>query len=188
MLIRLPATTRVCLKPMKWNQGGYDAVIVDTKERLVRFVQVTIGKAHDLKLEHHRKCLKALKIGGEAGWEVRIVFIVDKNRLPIFKVSQVKGSLEEFGWIAGEEKQHQFAWSTQKRVTVICGFSFSPVNHGGGKEVERTTSPLPPPAQTVIRSTYPPPPARPCSSCQGSQRSSSPLLSSIHTSPALRCP
>eukprot|EP00960_Hanusia_phi_P006627 189569-Hanusia_phi.AAC.1 len=23
--IRLPATTRVCLKPMKWNQGGYDA-------------------------------------------------------------------------------------------------------------------------------------------------------------------
>eukprot|EP00960_Hanusia_phi_P003953 116152-Hanusia_phi.AAC.1 len=73
---------------MKWNQGGYDAVIVDTKKRLVRFVQVTIGKAHDLKLEHHRKCLKALKVGREAGWKVRIVFIVDKKRLPTFKVSK----------------------------------------------------------------------------------------------------
>ncbi|EKX55552.1 hypothetical protein GUITHDRAFT_99327 [Guillardia theta CCMP2712] len=31
--------TRVCLKPLKWNQGGYDAVIVDWSENFVRFVQ-----------------------------------------------------------------------------------------------------------------------------------------------------
>ncbi|KAL3668590.1 hypothetical protein V7S43_006672 [Phytophthora oleae] len=34
------------LAPVKWNQGGYDAVFINKAAQLVRFVQVTRAESH----------------------------------------------------------------------------------------------------------------------------------------------
>ncbi|EKX35137.1 hypothetical protein GUITHDRAFT_118684 [Guillardia theta CCMP2712] len=96
---------RVCLKPLKWNQGGYDAVIVDWSEKFVRFVQVTTRQSHDLKLRYMAKCLQLLGIGKEEGWKVEIVFVVPEEILNSFSVKNVenKGILARYGWTRGNE-------------------------------------------------------------------------------------
>ena len=38
----------IWLKPLKWNQGGYDAVYVNKDEKYVKFVQITKGKKNIL--------------------------------------------------------------------------------------------------------------------------------------------
>ena len=98
--------TRVCLKPLKWNQGGYDAVIVDWSENFVRFVQVTTGQSHDLKLRYMAECLQLFGIGGDDGWKVEIVFVVPKENLYKFSVKNVenKGMLAGYGWTRGNEE------------------------------------------------------------------------------------
>jgi len=47
------------MKPLKWNQGGYDGVYVDLPNELVRFIQITRGAEHSFKLEYFHKLLKA---------------------------------------------------------------------------------------------------------------------------------
>jgi len=96
---------RVCLKPLKWNQGGYDAVIVDWSEKFVRFVQVTTRQSHDLKLRYMAKCLQLLGIGEDDGWKVEIMFVVPKENLNSFRVQNVenKGMLARYGWTRGNE-------------------------------------------------------------------------------------
>ena len=48
------------LTPKKWNQGGYDFVNLQANIGLVRVIQVTHGKSHDLKLEFVVKLITAL--------------------------------------------------------------------------------------------------------------------------------
>jgi hypothetical protein len=48
---------QIWLKPLRWNQGGYDAVFVDKSIPTVRFVQVTSGKKHTFKIRYFRKLL-----------------------------------------------------------------------------------------------------------------------------------
>jgi len=81
---------RVCLKPVAWNQGGYDAVIVDWSSKLVRFVQVTSREAHDLKLRYFSDCLDSLSIQGWEQWKLEIVFVVPKDNVERFRVSKVE--------------------------------------------------------------------------------------------------
>ena len=45
-----PTFDQVWFKPLKWNQGGYDAVHVDYSAAAVTFVRVTVSKKHSLKL------------------------------------------------------------------------------------------------------------------------------------------
>jgi hypothetical protein len=42
------------LRPIKWNQGGYDAVglVLVAGKRVLRFIQVTQGETHKLKLRY----------------------------------------------------------------------------------------------------------------------------------------
>ncbi|EKX43549.1 hypothetical protein GUITHDRAFT_110355 [Guillardia theta CCMP2712] len=96
---------RVCLKPVAWNQGGYDAVIVDWSSKLVRFVQVTSREAHDLKLRYFSDCLDSLSIEGWEQWKLEIVFVVPKDNVERFRVSKVEDedALSRYGWRGGEE-------------------------------------------------------------------------------------
>eukprot|EP00960_Hanusia_phi_P064871 765945-Hanusia_phi.AAC.1 len=102
----IASQTKVCLKP-PWNQGGYDAVLIDKGMHRVRFVQLTKNSRHDLKLEYMLKCLKALGINGGDGWGIEIVFVVDKDMLAKFRVGSVDqpGALSEYGWAKGNEKK-----------------------------------------------------------------------------------
>jgi len=95
----------VCLKPLAWNQGGYDAVIVDWSSKLVRFVQVTCREAHDLKLRYFSDCLDSLSIEGWEQWKLEIVFVVPKDNVERFRVSKVEDedALSRYGWRGGEE-------------------------------------------------------------------------------------
>ena len=103
---RMQGTNRLCLKPLRWNQGGYDAVIVDLYCKLVRFVQVTIAETHDLKLRYMYDCLKTLSIEEGGSWKVEVVFVVPKENLYKFRISNVenRGILTKYGWARGEEE------------------------------------------------------------------------------------
>ncbi|EKX35592.1 hypothetical protein GUITHDRAFT_79695 [Guillardia theta CCMP2712] len=99
--------TRMCLKPLKWNQGGYDAVIVDWNKTSVCFVQVTIAETHDLKLRYMSECLDSLGVEPGGNWEVRIVFIVKKENLYKFAVRHVENKdilLRKYGWAYSQEE------------------------------------------------------------------------------------
>uniref|UniRef100_A0A7S4NCH2 Uncharacterized protein n=1 Tax=Guillardia theta TaxID=55529 RepID=A0A7S4NCH2_GUITH len=95
----------VCLKPIAWNQGSYDAVILDLRERIVRFVQVTAASKHDLRLQYFADCMDALSIERWGQWKLEIVFVVSKDNLAEFSLSEVveEGALARYGWRAGEE-------------------------------------------------------------------------------------
>ena len=49
--IPVPSCSKIWFKPVKWNQGGYDAVHVDYDECLVSFIEVTNSSKHSLKLK-----------------------------------------------------------------------------------------------------------------------------------------
>ena len=91
---------RLCLKPLKWNQGGYDAVILDSNDKLVRFIQVTIAETHDLKLRFMYECLQSLGIEQGGTWKVEIVFVVPKENLYKFRMKRVEDEfiLTQYGW------------------------------------------------------------------------------------------
>jgi len=110
---------RVCLKPLKWNQGGYDAVIVDWKTKTVRFVQVTISETHDLKLRYFSECLDSLRIEGSP-WTVEIVFVVPTENVDKFRVSRVenRGMLSRCGWLSGREESQAYVAGMDRRS---CG-------------------------------------------------------------------
>ncbi|EKX54970.1 hypothetical protein GUITHDRAFT_99616 [Guillardia theta CCMP2712] len=91
---------RLCLKPLKWNQGGCDAVIVDSNDKLVRFIQATIAETHDLKLRFMYDCLQSLGIEQGGTWKVEVVFVVPKENLYKFRVNHVEDDfiLTPYGW------------------------------------------------------------------------------------------
>ncbi|KAJ3291398.1 hypothetical protein HDU76_007291 [Blyttiomyces sp. JEL0837] len=83
------------LKPIKWNQGGYDAVFVDSKCGLVRFVQVTSKESHSLKLEYFHSLLSKKIVQANDTWvtqALEICFIVPKS-LEEFRVGAVTGEV-----------------------------------------------------------------------------------------------
>ncbi|EKX38477.1 hypothetical protein GUITHDRAFT_115440 [Guillardia theta CCMP2712] len=101
----LPAE-RTCLKPVNPLQGGYDAIIVEPRGKLVEFVQVTEADVHSFKLAFFAEALTGLGIPA-AGWKVRVVFMVPQDRLESFRIGKIKGcgALEEYGWKGGQEER-----------------------------------------------------------------------------------
>jgi hypothetical protein len=107
----------IWLKPLKWNQGGYDAVYVDKEKNLVRFVQVTRGKDHSFKIGYFAHFLEKFRqieteIKGQSIMEVKnldIYFLVPKKKIQEFNIknSQITGEglLHIFakGWEKGNE-------------------------------------------------------------------------------------
>ena len=98
----------VWLKPMKWNQGGYDAVYVSFDEKLVRFVQVTRAQEHSFKLAYFEAFMTKLLAKPDYVTDtLEVFFLVPKDELEMFKISKVEGQgrLAAFtGWKKGQEK------------------------------------------------------------------------------------
>lgn len=97
------------LKPVKWNQGGYDVIFVDKNQGYVRFVQITRGNRHSLRIEFFYDFLKRLQESDQS-FEIKkleIVFLLPEAKLQDFKISRVTGQglLNAFsGWECGKEK------------------------------------------------------------------------------------
>jgi len=108
--------TQIWLKPLKWNQGGYDAVYVDTNQNLLRFVQITRGSSHSLKLGYFASCLQ--KIQKIPGFQfqvesLEIYFLVPNSIIKDFQLEASditgQGALEDrtrqdWGWKKYDEQ------------------------------------------------------------------------------------
>ncbi|KAH9133699.1 hypothetical protein LEN26_007048 [Aphanomyces euteiches] len=103
------------LKPVKWNQGGYDALYFDMVTQKVIFIQLTIATKHDLKLKFFDTVLSKLVAAGMKEMKVEIYFVVKAEKLEEFKISNVVDSdvLEKY----------DSTWATQnvlKRVQILA--------------------------------------------------------------------
>jgi hypothetical protein len=90
------------MKPLNWNQPGYDAIFIDKEKKLIRFVQITISKKHSFNIEHFYSLLKSLSVSDKS-FEIlslEIVFVVDRKRLKAFQLNCISGQglLNPFGW------------------------------------------------------------------------------------------
>jgi hypothetical protein len=98
----------IWLKPVKWNQGGYDAVYIDTGKNLVRFVQVTRGKTHSFKIRFFHEFLSNLDRVPKLNFDIKrvdICFLVPKGNIGDFSISKTtgEGMLTKWGWKKGIE-------------------------------------------------------------------------------------
>ncbi|KAF8424982.1 hypothetical protein EV426DRAFT_573701 [Tirmania nivea] len=81
----LPSTPSIWLKPEKWNQGGYDAIFIDHRQSLLRFIQVTIQHNHDFKYEYYNSVID--KIGLEFK-KIEVYFVVPVKKLSVIKIPE----------------------------------------------------------------------------------------------------
>ncbi|KUF84447.1 hypothetical protein AM587_10000297 [Phytophthora nicotianae] len=73
------------MAPVKWNQGGYDAVFVNKRENLVRFVQVTRAGKHTFDPTYFVALLNKLAAGAlNQIAVVELCFVVPMARLEGF--------------------------------------------------------------------------------------------------------
>ena len=103
----LPENRGTWFKPVKWNQGGYDAIFLEKGKGMVRFVQVTSGSTHSFKTEYFHSFVLALCQSPQS-FEIKcleIIFVVDQKQRSAFKLAKpsVEGLLREFGWESGKE-------------------------------------------------------------------------------------
>ncbi|KAJ1569032.1 hypothetical protein HK096_004456, partial [Nowakowskiella sp. JEL0078] len=103
--------SRTWWKPIKWNQGGYDAFFTDKEQKLLTFIQITSSDTHSFKIEYFYALLAALSRSVNT-FEINaldIVFLVDKRKLSNFVIGEVTGEglLSAFtGWKKGKEKDN----------------------------------------------------------------------------------
>ena len=99
--------TPTWLKPEKFNQGGYDAVYVDKPNKTVKFVQITRGDEHSLKINYFYDLMLKFAEFFETK-TLEIYFIVPLKKLMTFESpnNKITGQclLKQFGWIKGNEK------------------------------------------------------------------------------------
>jgi len=99
----------IWLKPQKWNAGGYDAIFINKKEKLVRFVQVANGDSQVFKIEYFSQFLQQL-LHHEPSFDIQtleIVFLVPETKISSFQLTPVtgQGSLSAYpGWEQGDER------------------------------------------------------------------------------------
>ncbi|DAZ96394.1 TPA: hypothetical protein N0F65_010761, partial [Lagenidium giganteum] len=75
------------MAPVKWNQGGYDAVFVDKAVQLVRFVQVTRAECHTFDETYFIDLLNRLVAGNlNQVAVVEMCFVVPMARLETFRL------------------------------------------------------------------------------------------------------
>jgi len=109
------AENPIWLKPLKWNQGGYDAIYVDRGNGLVRFLQITRGATHSLHLEYFASFFQGIQQVQGLTFKVKkleIFFLMPQKNLGIFRFQNSditgQGSLEEpliadWGWKKDQE-------------------------------------------------------------------------------------
>jgi hypothetical protein len=136
MNLDLFKSSPVWLKPLKWCQGGYDAVYVDMQKNLLKFVQITRSSTHSFKLnefaiflQNFKKVHTKFDVNGKETTSIEvkaleIYFLVPKKTVREFQInySQISGmgQLEDlvqkdWGWKKGHEHK-------QVKVRGIQGF------------------------------------------------------------------
>ena len=94
-------------KPQRWNEGGFDAVYVDKKRGLVRFVQLTVSKHHAFRIECFHHLLQKLSqkiINNELSLEIYFLSPTG-TKFGIYKVTG-QGLLHAFrGWEKCKESE-----------------------------------------------------------------------------------
>jgi hypothetical protein len=96
-------------RPSKWNQGGYDAVLMTRKGKAkvaLLAVQVTAGQTHDLKLDYVESLMESVVTQGFEVASVDVVFVVPPSSA--FQVGSVRGAgqrLRLLGWQTGKEHE-----------------------------------------------------------------------------------
>ncbi|EEY63272.1 crinkler (CRN) family protein, putative [Phytophthora infestans T30-4] len=98
----------VWIKPEKWNQGGYDAIMVCKRTQHVRLVQVTSAHKHSFRIDFFYQWLKMLSESPES-FEVKkleIFFVVEQDKLSAFEFTTTgEGLLDPFEWPKGKETE-----------------------------------------------------------------------------------
>ncbi|KAL3662205.1 hypothetical protein V7S43_013004 [Phytophthora oleae] len=99
----------VWIRPKKWNQGGYDAIMVCKRTQYVRMVQVTSAHKHSFRIDHFYKWLDMLSKSSQ-GFTVKkleIFFVVEQEKLSAFGFGNVygEGLLAPFHWKKGKETE-----------------------------------------------------------------------------------
>ena len=104
---KVPDILDAWARPIAWNQGGYDAVLLTSEgdgKVAVRVVQVTAGITHSLKLNYVESLLQRVVKEGSVVDRVDIVFVVP--RASAFRVGSISGpgkTLQALGWRSGNE-------------------------------------------------------------------------------------
>jgi hypothetical protein len=80
-----------CLKPIKWNQGGFDAMFVTRSNSSVQFVQVASGKTHTFFLNFFDQAFKNLNLVGK---NTSDVFFLTNNEG--FVIGDTQGKFSAF--------------------------------------------------------------------------------------------
>ena len=94
-------------RPIRWCQEGYDAVYVDPKKNLTRFVQITKASSHSFNIPYFYNLLQRFS-GQYETKTLDICFLIPVDQLKTFKITPVHGEglLHAFaGWGKGYETQ-----------------------------------------------------------------------------------
>ncbi|KAF1315760.1 hypothetical protein FI667_g15791, partial [Globisporangium splendens] len=123
---QLSPTHAMWIKPEKWNQGGYDAIMVSRPTQHVRFVQVTSAHKHSFRIEHFHRWLNMLS-KSPGSFEVKtmeIIFVVEQDKLRDFQISTVTGQglLLAFGWQKNKETERVQLVDLNESETRKCNF------------------------------------------------------------------
>ena len=89
---RMPAIQRsisTWLKPIKWQQGGYDAVQLNVEKESIIFLQITRSASHSFKTEYFEQLLLQIKhVWGVNIRFLEIYFVVPHLRASDFKIEK----------------------------------------------------------------------------------------------------
>ena len=94
-------------KPIKWNQGGYDAIYTEKRSGTLRVVQVASGVTHSFKIEHFYQVAGSIS----SFYPIQtfeIIFVVDNAHINDFQIRSVSGQglLQPFGWHKNKETNY----------------------------------------------------------------------------------
>ena len=110
------------LKPDHWQQGGYDVVQINVRERSLRFVQITQSDSHSFKTEYFVALLNQVKIiWGIQIDHLEICFLVPSQRAQQFVVEKPSYSGLFQGYhVLGKEANISWAKSSEIDHVKIC--------------------------------------------------------------------
>lgn len=110
---KLSNSTSLWLKPLKWNQGGYDAVYCHTKDKVIYIVQITRATKHTFKVKYFFNLLTSFEAAFPGiAFDVRIIFAVLEENLQSFQFTSEYeiGNLEKYGIKQNNEDKSKHIW------------------------------------------------------------------------------
>jgi hypothetical protein len=111
------------LKPLKWNQGGYDAVFLQPTSKSVTFVQLARSHTHSFKPKYFRKLLDNMKNNWCLNLEfLDICFVVPSSCVNSFYLQGPEP--EDFGlfeqYTVGSDRNRKWQKHEELTCTRIC--------------------------------------------------------------------